>query len=369
MPLFQNTNASPNVYNRLPQSIKNFRAALANSTAGIAKTNILCIGDSTTFGTGSMAGLYGPGVKNNSYPTALSNRFNSLGFKSGAQNCFGDAGYGANIPTYDPRLTIGSWAVVSNIVSICGETYAATAATATPMKFTPTVATDTCEIYYISGNGTAAAFNANVNGGANTVVQTWTGLAWNISKVVISGSLGMNNYQCSWASGGEVFIIGFSAYSSVNHEVSVINLGWGGSTAESQLGAFPSMAVSLAAFNPSLVILQTGINDWFGSTALSTYQSSVASWIAAVPANCDIVMVSPLQSSSANSPFATQAPYDQTFSNAATAGSYMYVDLNGRSGGFTAANALGLMASDGTHGSAAMYNDEGNFLANLLTNT
>lgn len=338
-----------------------WRKALARVVSGQGNGRILCIGDSTTVGTGSVAGGAGPGVKNASYPTLTASLLSGIGLAASSQNCFGDFGYGANAPTYDSRFVLGNWAFGSPN-NMAGQCYTAGATTASPLSFTPSINTDTCEIYYLTGS--TGSFNANINGGGNTLVNTAGGNG--VSKVTITGALGANVYNCLWASGSNVFICGFIAYNSAVKQVHVVNMGRGGGKAGDINGAFPAASNHIAAIAPDLTIIQIGINDWTTATSLGSYAASVQTVITGALAVGDCMLSSPIYTNPASVASAAQTPYTAALQSLAITNGIPFVDTNYRLGGFAAGNANGMYYTDGVHGSALGYADEARNLLKLL---
>lgn len=350
------------MYESLAGKLSNWRAARAQSVLGIAKSNILAIGDSTTCGvTESNTNI---GMRSRSYATRTAELLTSAmpGLKVGSQNAFGDSGFGGNAPVYDPRVTLGSWTFATP-GSFAGQCFRATEATATPMSFTPTVDTDRCEIYYLT-NPSLGSFNANINGGADTLQSTT--VAQGVGKMTLSGTLGANTYNITH-NAGTVFVIGFNAYASADTEVSFLNMGRGGGEASEAAGAWGGAAVHMLPFAPRLLILQFGINEWLSGTAVSTYNSSLTSLAEGRPSDCDLIMLAPIQSDSNSAEYETvQRPFTDAFAALAAELGAVYIDQNARTGGFASADALGFMAGDGVHGSASMYLDEAMALRDLM---
>lgn len=363
------------IYEGSQAPLLNFRTALNKSASGIALTRILCVGDSTTVGEGSINGttLLGADMKALSWPTQLARRLTSLGFNTCTENYFTDFGFGASAPTYDTRFVLGSW-IFSNPTNscFCGSTIQATATTASPASFTPATNTDTCEVYYLTAPY-MGVFNWNVDGGANTTQSATT--TQGVGKLTINaGSVGAHAYNFTWASGGQVNIIGFCAYDSTKKPINILNAGRAGTTVLQTISLANGLSSSginqqFAALAPSLIIVQLGINDWRGPSDLTTFQTNLGQIIAAKPATAGMIWLSPLNSSTSVTAQATQDQYTSLIRSAATAAGMPYVDISQRNGGYAGASGAGMMNADGIHGNAYLYGDEANLLTNLLLNT
>lgn len=341
-----------------PTALRKWRIALARQRLGLGNAVIACIGDSTTVGTGSIVSL-GPGLKNGSYPSRLATLLTSAGVTAGAQSCFGDGGYGTSIATYDTRLALGSWGLGSP-AGFAGQSFLASAATASPLSFTPVGNTDTCDIFYLTGSSTGS-FNANINGGTNTLVSSAGASGY--GKLTLTGSLAANVYNVTWASGGNVFIIGFSAYNSAVKQVSVLNQGRGGAKTSEIVAMWQSPAAELTVLSADLAIIKLGINDWLNSISISAFTSSLTTLITSCASVCDVIVETPPYSQTAP---VGQAAYTAAMAQVAAANNAVFLNLNGRFGGFANANTDGLMAGDGIHETNYGYMDEAQSIAKLL---
>lgn len=182
-------------------------------------------------------------------------------------------------------------------------------------------------------------------------------------KVTLTGSLAANVYNVTWASGGNVFVLGWNAYNSATKQVSVQNLGRSSAVVAAIATPWATAASCLTALGTDLAVIKIGINDWLQSTSVAAFTASLNSLVQSAKTVCDVGLVSPQYSST--------APVDQTAYTAAvaaiaTANGIPYVDLNGRWGGFANANADGLMVADGVHPSNYGYMDEAQVYAKLL---
>lgn len=360
--LFSGTPQIGGLLNFRRSSLLNWKVARDNARSGKSNGVILALGDSTTVGFGSQGASF-VNMKSGSWSTQLAAALSAGGVLSASQNCFCDFGYTTNAPTYDPRLSVASWTLNSGVQAMAGQTWSASSA-AGNLSFTPSVQTDTCDIYYVT-NTTTGSFNANVNGGTNTLVNS--GVAAGYGKLTISGSLGSNTYNVAFASGASVFIVGFNAYNSAAKQISVLNFGQGGATSAQILNnvwASPNALIGVLA--PALTIVQLGINDWLQGTGNSGLSSNVQTLITAAKPSGDVLLLTPIQGSPANEPFVTQQPYLDVYPQLALANNEVMLDVNRRWGGFLTANNNGFYYADGTHGSLSGYADEAAALAKIL---
>jgi lysophospholipase L1-like esterase len=342
----------PVLYNFSASKFSHLKAAIATVTTGTGRAVILCEGDSTTLGAGSVPGILGPGTKTNSYPSKLAAMLSAAGVNTCLESIWGDGGIGAAIATYDSRIVLGNWSTgVTNGYSLGGAPFFTNSATVAPLAWTPLTPTDTCEIYY-NTNTTFGTFNANANGGSNTLVSCVSG-GIGVGKVTLSASLGMNTYNAIWASGA-VNVVGFRAYNSAVKAVDVCNAGYGGAyTGIIKGNGWDAPLLTLLA--PSLVIVSAGINDWLGAVP----PANTATWFAGMLANTpssvsDTMIMAPFTSGLLSTPFATQVPY-QNVTRAAAGSSIPFIDINRFWGSWNEANAKGYYSPDWIHPSALGY--------------
>ena len=348
-------------YNFNRAYLANWKAALNNARNGVSNGVILSLGDSTTVGIGTV--VSGVNTKTGSVSTQLAGLLTTAGVPASAQNCFCDFGYTTHAPTYDPRLSIGSWTFSTGVKAFAGQTYQAGSGANGTLSFTPTIQTDTVDIYYVT-NTSLGSFNANINGGTNTLQSTAAAAGYR--KLTLTGSLGMNVYNMAWASGGSVFIVGFNAYNSAVKQISVLNMGQGGATVAGIQAVWHSVASLLAIFAPALTTIQIGINDWMALTNGAAFSASLQSLISAAKSISDVLLIAPIQSSSATIPYATQQPYLDNYPTDAISNNCVLLNVNQRWGGFPGGNASGFYYSDGIHGNTSGYGDEASALSKIL---
>jgi lysophospholipase L1-like esterase len=345
-----------------------FRTAIAKVKSGQANCKILCLGDSTTFGTGSNNSNVG-NLKPLAYPTQLQAMMNSAGINSHSNSFMGygstsfeNNGSGAN----DARIVMGSsWSGWIN-PAFGGTLFENTGSTTNSLAFTPTLPVDTFVITYLTatGNGT---FSAGVNSGTPTNQNTNSGSGF--ATLTVTGTLGINTLNLKYVSGGTVFIQGVEAYDSSKKWADFVNAGWSGAQAGDIAGnvAFYSPIGGLEFFAPDLTLLNIGINDWNGSTTLANFQTNVQSVITACKLSGDVIIVSPAPTASSQTPSTTQQGFVTVLSNLANTNKVPFIDWWTRMGP-QANNTAMYWTGNNVHPNMIGYSDNAQDIFNMIGN-
>jgi lysophospholipase L1-like esterase len=280
-------------------ALKRWRLAHAKALSGQANARVLCLGDSTTFGTGSnnQSGFAGGDMIPLSYPTQLVAMLNAAGITANSHGFFGDGStLSSNESRHanDSRVQVGSdWTPTTN--SIGGAFYLSGANTAHPLSFTPTSPVDTFIVWYIQ-NTSNGVLSGNINGGAATTKSTAGSLS--LQTMTVTGALGTNTLNLSWSSGGQVGVVGIEAFDSTKKQVNVMVAGWPGVTAVTasaqDAGYAPLTAAKRVAADLYVVCL--GINDWRTGITVSAYTTALTSIVSTLNTAGDVVVVSPAPS-------------------------------------------------------------------------
>lgn len=368
------TYASQNryIFNNDPTYLSHWRAALGKVRAGTANARIMVIGDSTVFGYGSNGAGSG-NMPPLSFPTQLSNYFNSIGINA---NWNGWYGAGGNLyrPTYDTRITAGTgWlqgsssgsgtafggGVINNLPAFGGGTGT--------LAFTPTTQVDTFVIkYWRSTSSPVGNFNVNIDGGANTVLSS-SGSAAMLSAT-ITGTLGTHTFNVLSDNTVNIWVHGIEAYNSAVKTVSILNAGSGGSqTGNWNLSAnFWNGVPALQTFAPDLTIIELDINDWNNSVVLATNLANLQALITAGKVSGDVVLVSPNPSNTSGfAAQATQLTYIQNLYTLAATNNVPLVDNFSRLVSYAVSNPLALYF-DSLHPNGAGYADIAQGVFNLI---
>lgn len=346
-----------NLYTAQNAILPHWRTALAKVQTNTASTKVLCLGDSTMRGFYSNGAATGDQVQG-SFCTQLTQILLNNGYNAISQNFFGLGTTAASVDlAVDSRFTIGSWVGATNVLSLGGSSI--TSSSAATMSFKPTTKLDTCDIYSLKNNAASSrlgTFSYNIDGGADTNVVGNAAAAF-AKTTVTAGTVDYHTWNLKWVSNVDAgpFVQGLDCYDSNQKVVDLINIGWDGSRTSQWLTNTstpwdPMTAVN--ALQPSLVIIDLGINDWINNVGASTYGTNLQSMITTIQATgiTDIILVSPNPSDPAGSGISlvTQQGYVAQMANAATIKNTAYIDEFTRLGSYTAAAALGIVYTPGT---------------------
>lgn len=337
-----------------PANTGKFRTALAAVRAGTADARVLCIGDSTTYGSGSQ---FGPPT---SWPARLATLLDAGLFPS-ARGLFlppsalvGGSGTDAN------WTAAAGWSL--NAQGFAGQA-AFYSSTVSPgvLKFQPGFRADTADVWYLQQNNSSFSgiFTISVDGvGTAATVDTLGATAKMVKVAVPLGSPAAGHYLNFVHTGGNgVWNFGVEFYDSTRKTVR-----WGNAGLPSTLtshwaadGATYQSLPNIRAYAPDLALISLGINDAYGSISKASYKTNLTAIVQAAKASGDVVLVSVPPSTDA-SPMALEAQYRDAAREVAQLTGSVFVDIFGRWGSWAAANAKGYMY-DGRHPSDTGYQD------------
>lgn len=334
-----------------------FLAALALTAAGTSNTPIAVVGTSIERGIGTpLATNQAP----NSYPFQAADLLEDLlGIRVGKGNFIGS---GHPTPAViDSRISLGGWAISSG-TSPGGNLLTKTSSGT--FAFTPPRAFDRADIYYPTNPsaGFLGTFNANIAGGANTLIATQQADA--TRRVTLTGALAVQAVNILWASGVGLFT-GIDTYENAVKQISMWGLGWSGAASNNYVSgagggqnAFnwgPQKGIVQMA--PKLTLFDPFTNDMTAFTALATAKANAQQFITAVLAVSDVILAIPPPVAISQ---ATQSEQDQytamILELAAENDNLPVIDFRTPWGTYVDGNADGKY-SDTVHPSAAGYTD------------
>lgn len=359
--------------NFVPEKYLNIRKAIANVLLGVSNANVLMIGDST------YCGFNEAGTANEiafSTPRQLAALLSAGGLSAGWQNILGDHGNSyaglPGVPTLDNRVTIGAnWtAFDGGSGGIGGGLFFSQNASATKFQFTPTVNTDTCDIYYLD---VAGYDNITVTSGVGGVSAPSTGGTIAITgsgtfkKATATNTLGANIWgvQKANANTNNLILQGVNCYNSAAKEISILNCG----VSSQNVAYFASTANFWAALSEitgtaplagaPLAIIQIGINDWIAGITQAAFQASLGAIVAALQAvKTDVLLVSPIPSANANATLANQAAIVAAYYGVAAQYNCALIDMTKRWISNAVSQPLGYYrGGSDVHGSKLGYED------------
>jgi len=278
-------------------------AAVRAMQAGQRNARILCLGDSTTSGSGAYGAGMGYGNKAGSWPSQLAGLLSGRGLRASRRSFLGNQN-APDVRAYDTRISFPAetgWSVSAGVSSATvGGYFIGTQGNST-LSFDPGGVVDTFEVFYAL-TGVVSALSLAVDGGPMLeTVSTSRGTGVNrIARTVLSvprGAHVLNVYRPADAT-VVAYLAGVVASDSRHREISVLNGGWSGSSS----GDLANTAVpwttpfAIADHRPDLVILCIGINDFNNGspTGETTFKANVQSLISAsVTAGADVLLAIP----------------------------------------------------------------------------
>jgi lysophospholipase L1-like esterase len=315
------------IYNYIPNNYKNLRLALSNAKIGITTCFGMFLGDSTTQGSsGSIAAM-----KPNSYVTRLKDLLNGVGILANSENWMGSAGadqQGTTLPVIDPRVALGAgWGIF--IQGGIGGSLYRNNSNVNAITFTPTVPTDTCDVYYLDGAPAvtydAISIKTGVDGtvaaaSGGTVVATATYQVRKATAVAPSLISNVWTVQKNNANGNTLAIVGMSAYNNTAKSVNLLNCGVGGRKLDYFLDRAnnwnANVTLEQATVKPNFVIINLGINDWLQGSSVVAFQANLnALVLQLLTQGTDVILVTPVPTANSLIPTAVQNQYIQCYYN------------------------------------------------------
>lgn len=332
-------------YNLKPKHLLKTRAALAQVAAGTGHFNLACVGDSTTYGLGSV-----PGVS--TYPDQLQKQLAAAGYPAA-----GSLTAGTSASAVDGRITKGAgWAPFSDRSSILNNS-----TTTNPLTFAFTASSTYVRVFYYDYWG-GSPWTITIDGGTpvnitsagTNLVKTWT------SPALTSGphTVVINRV------GGNVYIIGVETATSITTGTRLYNAGFsGGKMAQfaSASLAIDLTPVAAVGFDAHLTILGSIVNDSTAGTSVATYKAQLKTAVANLRVGGgDIVLGTLLPPQSQT--ITVLAPYLKAVYEVADELDLPVVDFYDR---WTGVFQSGHM-SDAVHGSPAGYSDYARMMLKAL---
>lgn len=366
--------SQPSVY--FPARLPKWRKAVGRALAG-GRGRLMLLGDSTTVGAG--AGTSGQtnlvGARPNNYPSALANALSRLGIPANNGHVFGGQNVIATTVAYeqyDPRVSfpVAGWAEQPSAnYLIPGGHFFRSSTSGAVYRFTPTQVVDTIVPYYITNSG-LGSMTVDVDGGAALSTINQAG-ALAVTSSTISCAKGSHAINLTATSASQVYLAGILAYDSAQGGIDILQCGsWGDIIANFNMTTNVWSPYNFyASLAPDLTIVQLTINDINQATTLAAYDASLRTLVAKLKAiGSDVVLMTGLNSDPSPYPNMGNGKSESFYA----AVRQVAIDLGcpflhqaERLGNYAAANAA-LGMSDTSHGSPALYGDEGLWVARSL---
>lgn len=271
-----------------PNPLARFPALVAARTAG-QRAQLAIVGDSTSAGWGGNGAPNGAGVagdENNtrrakSWPGQYAALLSAAGIAARYDAVIGGGTTSANttaqFTAHVPWVTFTSGWLLSGTTSVGGRLFENTTTT-TAMTFTPLVAADSFEIYYVQSSG-FATFTVSDSAGTLTTTNASGTLAV-IRQVVTRATASLDPINIArTGTGGTMRLVGVVPFNSAAPMVEIWNMGWGGS----QTANWNSQTNAVAAYNalgvlsPKSWVLELGANDANAAVVDATFGSQLTS--------------------------------------------------------------------------------------------
>jgi GDSL-like Lipase/Acylhydrolase family len=363
------------VYNFNPTvNLTHWRAAKAAVHAGTGRGMIAFVGDSTTFGWGAGTGgspFVGAhdlsGVMRSAHYMQVGGLPTTIDSQIGGVSP-GGIDTPAKMTAYNPRFSVtgSGWGMNPNLAAVntIGGTYTAnTTTTADLLTATPTAQVDTFK-FWAYQDPSQGSYSWNIDGGSDTTINQAAGPSALVVQTISTtkGTHALNVKRVS----GISWNIGWIAYDSTTPAIDVVNMGWPASRSTSWVPntAFdPIHAIPL--LGASLLVINLGINDWENGVPPATTAANIQLLITAQKnAGGDVIISMPTPTAGSASP-ATQATYLPFLIALANTNNIPLINWTARYTSWAVQNARG-WTFDSLHPNALLYDDEGQFLAQLL---
>lgn len=351
----------------LASQLPNTRAKLAAVRNGTGNLKLLCIGDSTTNGTGDTTAATIP--QNNAWPARLVSMLNSRGIVNAAN--------GIGVPpahsggTNDTRWTLGNWVNGAGAQGFGSVANWQATNPASPIVFAwnQTGSVDTFDVWFLGGPG-AGTITCTATGGTPVVVNTGALSLGYYKLTCIAAAAATSNTVSITCTGGCTFAA-VDPYLSTGGTLRVGNVGMGASNTDNWCytgGAAGSNGIDMQkAYGADLTVIMLGINDNTGLVPVSRFLTNIATLTAAAQLTGDVIIGSVVPTNPATFPATTtwESQAMPLLKSQAAQANVPYVDIYNRFGSWTQANALGMMF-DALHPNNLGYFDMADAVTTLL---
>lgn len=258
-------------------------AAVRRAQAGQGRAKVLCLGDSTTAGGGTVG-------RAGAWPRQLAALFAGRGGRE--TNLFSDANLGAS---YDPRMVRGAGWTKNGTMGL-GGFFWVSPATPTPLTFTPQTPWDTFEYYSLSGSPVELSIGT---GTPLSLVPdaTTPGSALRRGRITVAQAgltRGAHPVSLQYSVGGQATCVGFDCFDALTG-IDFLNCGVSGWKSGDFTGSNLKTAAVVPLIAPDLTIIDIGINDFNQAvpTAAAVFQAGVQSLIDKAKTSGDVLLVVP----------------------------------------------------------------------------
>lgn len=368
----------PGVYNFNPANLRNLRKAKARVAAGEGNGKIAFIGDSTNAG---YTGVTGQNFRAKSYIAYATQRLKAMGIKARYTSIWGASNRTqtpADYMAYNPEVTLGAgWVFTGAGGDTIGGPAFYNNSAETAMTWTPSEPCDRFDVYYYQNTGTGYAnLSAAVDGTAKPQIVTSGPSATVVKVTVDAGAVGTHTLSLSRVVPGgapataQIYLIGVEAYSSADYNLSMLNMGWAGSTTANWNSRSSTIRpyAALPIVAPDCTFINLGINDRnpdFGPIASATYMANLDALITVAKQTGDCILMVPFPSATNKVTAENQEIYNEIVRQLGRDRGCAVIDVPARWISQSNASALGWYG-DGIHPNARGYADFGAVIANII---
>lgn len=295
-----------------------FKAARNAVRAGTRRARIAFPGSSSWAGSGAGAGV-----------TAREDaRSKSAGAKMVAalvaagenaefnQSLFGTANYISDpYNLYDPRIaSVPTGWNAATAMGPGGPAFRHNGANTNALEFTPPGAWDTADVAF-SRVTTSTSVEILIDGVVKATVNPSGTTGTFLKQTVTADSVGVHTISFRKASAvtNTVNLASVQCYDAADHQLAILGMGWGGSTAvdwaDQSTETRPRAA--LATYSLDGMFMLNGLNDWYNSGVLATFETNYRANVAAAKAYADVVCCVPQYSNPADPTGASYEVQDQ----------------------------------------------------------
>ena len=336
--------------NVTPSTMSHWRQALAKVRAGVADARVLCVGDSTTWGS------HGGTVHTDSYPARLAGILDRSGVPAGQGLQI--PSIDTHVPSQDARWNIGDWSRVLDWGFAGRHALQNNNAAATlPVTFAPGIMCDTFRVWYQT-NTSLGTLHISIDGGAATSQSTAGAADWQYRD--ITTTLADDHVVSITATGATVVLIGIEAWDSSEKRVLVGRAGIPGTlTSNWIVNPGAGRQRSIEAYGADLTIINLGINDsrTTNNVPVATYKANIATLIEWGQEHGDVLLATFVPSATTFADPTLQASYWTALRELSESYNVGLVDLASRLGAADEQYALGLINSDKVHPTNLGYAD------------
>lgn len=282
------------------------------------------------------------GARANSWPFAMKALLATAGTPVITENIFGDAATPdtgtAAVTAYEPRITFAGSSWSRSAGTVGGSMFTSTTGSDS-ITFTPAVAVDSFDIYYVRGTSFGTFTVTDVGGTLGTINSAGTSAF--LKTTVTRGAASTNAINIQRSVAGTLFIAAIDCYNSGSPAVDIINGGTFGTTAVNQsgMGSPWSPGNAIATIAPDLTIVNLGINDVTVGTTASAFQTAIQTIITQAKLSGDAMLMWHHPNGGSSSPSMDQIFRDIYLGLARTNGIPM-IDLTERFGSYAQSTAL-----------------------------